>query len=864
MKKIVTLLAIALFVVQCTPKRHQYSQGVSKELAQRRKTQIADLSYKLNLTIPKSIDSLCSGSVNISCKLLHKNHPLVIDFRAPEDHILSIQANTKRAPLYSIKNGHIQLPVNQFRDSSVSVTIKFKATNTGLNRNKEYLYTLFVPDRASTAFPCFDQPDLKATYHLQLTTPKNWKAVSNGSLLNKKQKTQTTAYTFEPTAPISTYLFSFVAGKFNILTQQKGERTLRLFHREEDSTRIRLNRDKIFKLQFEALTWMENYTHFEHPFSKLDMIAIPSFQYSGMEHPGAILYRAEKLFLPAEASVQQEMDRANLISHETAHLWFGDLVTMKWFNEVWLKEVFANFLADMIVEEAYPHIDHQLNFYLNHFEEAFSVDRTEGATPIQQPLGNLLDAGSLYGPIIYHKSPIVMKQLEELVTPEALHKGLQNYISKYAYNNASWHDLISLLNQNYDGDLLNWSNTWLNFPGRPNITILPAFNADKNLASLIIKNQHPHDTVNIWQQPLSVYVKAANKKETIEFLVLDTLQAQTLSTPIASPKHLIPGSKGLGYAHFSLATPYQRALFTQFHTFEQPLHRAIAYQIAWEHMLEHTITPQFTAKNYLRALQMETNQQLREWLMQHLKTLFVEWLPRSQAPKLCDRFNSYLWQQMQIPDLQNKLAFFNTYLVTAYLAEDLQRLKQMLNNELRIPNFSLASREQISLGLALMLKDPANYSTTKKSVLEKLDEEELKEKFLLLSQAASPVKATRDSLFYSFKEPSNREKETWVVEAIHYLHHPAHAHKSIEYILPSLELLTEIQRTGDIFFPKQWLNATFWSHSEPEVLEIVHTFLNNHPDFPQHLRNKVLQAIDDTKRKAQQKTESTIEVQDKL
>ncbi|HKK63233.1 MAG TPA: M1 family aminopeptidase, partial [Bacteroidales bacterium] len=330
MKRITFLLIVATFLVQCAPQPYPFVEGVSQDLAKTRSEQIKELSYNLDFHIPANIDSLCAGTVKIEFRLTHTKHPIVIDFRAPAEQIKKVTANSKRSTLYTIKNGHIIIPTEQFTGPEIAVSIDFESTNTALNRNKEYLYTLFVPDRASTAFPCFDQPDLKGTFKLNLNIPNDWTAVSNSPLYEKEQKENQPTYQFKPTAPISTYLFSFVAGKFNVINKQQGEKTIRLFHREKDTERIAVNQEKIFKLQFESLKWLEKYTNYKHPFAKLDIIAIPSFQYSGMEHPGAILYRAEKLFISDDASVRQQMARANLISHETAHLWFGDLVTMAW------------------------------------------------------------------------------------------------------------------------------------------------------------------------------------------------------------------------------------------------------------------------------------------------------------------------------------------------------------------------------------------------------------------------------------------------------------------------------------------------------------------------------------------------------
>ena len=147
-----------------------------------------------------------------------------------------------------------------------------------------------------------------------------------------------------------------------------------------------------------------------YPFGKFDFVLIPSFQFGGMEHAGAIYYNASGLLLDESATQNQLLGRANMISHETSHMWFGDLVTMRWFNDVWMKEVFANFMAAKIVNPSFPNVNHDLRFLFQNYPAAYDVDRTDGANPIRQELANLNEAGSLYGAIIYQKAPIVMRQ----------------------------------------------------------------------------------------------------------------------------------------------------------------------------------------------------------------------------------------------------------------------------------------------------------------------------------------------------------------------------------------------------------------------------------------------------------------------
>ena len=240
-----------------------------------------------------------------------------------------------------------------------------------------------------------------------------------------------------------------------------------MFHRETDAQKVARNRDAIFDLHASALAWLEQYADLPYPFGKFDFVLVPSFQFGGMEHPGSIFYNASSLLLDPSATINQQLGRASLIAHETAHMWFGDLVTMRWFNDVWMKEVFANFMAAKIVNPSFPQINHELRFLCAHYPSAYDVDRTPGTNAIRQPLDNLNEAGSLYGAIIYQKAPIVMRQLEMIVTPDGLRDGLRDYLKRHKFANASWTDLISLLDERTSEDLAAWSNAWVSEVGRP-------------------------------------------------------------------------------------------------------------------------------------------------------------------------------------------------------------------------------------------------------------------------------------------------------------------------------------------------------------------------------------------------------------
>ena len=233
----------------------------------------------------------------------------------------------------------------------------------------------------------FDQPNLKARWRLELEVPARWTAVANGAeehvegvdhpadavaapggtgapgpVSAPEAAAPRRRYRFQETRPLPSYLFAFAAGRFAVEESERGGRRLRMYHRESDARRIARNRDRVFELHRTALAWMEDYTGIAYPFGKLDFVLVPALQYGGMEHPGAIFYRQSTVLLDDSATEADRLRRADVIAHETAHMWFGGLATMTWFDDVWIKEVLATHTAAEIVRASFAAIDHDRHF----------------------------------------------------------------------------------------------------------------------------------------------------------------------------------------------------------------------------------------------------------------------------------------------------------------------------------------------------------------------------------------------------------------------------------------------------------------------------------------------------------------------
>ena len=821
-------------------------EGVTQELAQVRKQTLSDISYSLAFDLPEKKDAPIPATETIAFHWQKNPNPLSLDFRENRNHLKSISVNSKEVPIVFDKE-HIQIAAEFLKRGKNTIVIDFTAGDLSLNRNDEYVHTLFVPDRARTVFPCFDQPDLKATFALSLTVPEGWVAVSNAplrdSVLSRTQKT----YHFKPSDPLPTYLFSFVAGKFDPVTRTLGGREMTLYHRETDTSKIRLSLDPIFETHRDALGFMEEYTQLKYPFQKFDFAAIPDFQYGGMEHAGAIQYKSSSLFLDKGATRSQKMGRIKLLAHETAHMWFGDLVTMRWFNDVWMKEVFANFMADKIAKVAQPLSNYELEFLISHFPTAYGVDRTEGPNAIGQPLDNLNQAGTMYGPIIYHKAPIMMRQLERLMGPDALRDGLREYLKKYAYGNATWPDLIAILDKYTPADLAAWNKVWVNETGRPRFNYSLDVSAEK-ITKLIITQQSEDEVDRIWPQYFEIALLYRDRVEELTVNMNADTVGLTEVEGSEMPLNILFNSSGQGYGLF----PVNRNLVVQLpEIVSDGLMRTSAYINLYENMLNKNpgIPPTLLADLYVKMLTKETEELSLDLITEQLSIIFWQFMKPAERADWSDYLEKKVWEALaNVEDSNKKKIIFKLYQSIALSQQAKGRLHEIWRTQQAPAGVTLTEDDYTSLALALAVRDYGTSEVSSKNILQqqltRIKNPDRKKRLQFMLPALSSDVVERDAFFNSLKEEKNREHESWVAAALGYLHHPLRAETSQKYLRPSLDLLEEIQKTGDIFFPSAWLSATLGSYQSTEAERVVRSFLQEHPNYNPRLKAKLLQAAD--------------------
>ena len=815
------IMAVCLLFGSCQEKPNKlYEEGISLELAQLRKEEIKDLKYNLRFSIPEQKQEAVEGEARILFTI-QKPQEIILDFRESADKVKEVNVNGQPSE-YTFLNEHIILPVGSTIEGKNEVHIRFTAGDQSLNRNDEYLYTLLVPDRARTVFPCFEQPNLKAEFTLQLEVPAEWEAVSNTSVASENVINGKKHITFRPTEPLSTYLFSFVAGKLKKVEYADGERILTAYHRETDPKKV-AQLDVIFEQVASSLHWLEDYTDIPYPFAKYSFIILPGFQYGGMEHTGATLYNDTRMFLSEHPTLDEELARAKLIAHETAHMWFGDFVTMDWFNDVWTKEVFANYFAACIVEPLFPSVNHSLNWIKTYTTASLAEDRTQGSNSIRQPLDNLRNAGLIYGNIIYNKAPVMMQKLVEIMGEEAYQKGIQEYLKTYAYGNATWDDLIAILDSQTEEDLATFSDVWVNQKGMPHITFT------NRCGQLEIRQRDPLNRGLIWPQRFQITFQGEEENTTVEVNL--TGETYALTVPLGT-QAILPNTDERGYGLFIPDEQSMEWLLTHWQETTEDTARQSLLMLLYENYQHRLISDKKWMDALMNGLKTEKNALIASTLCGYLGE------PLQKLSNEALEKEIWNWTEKH-PIASCRLQLIRCLISNASTPQSIDKLYDLWEKQ---NHPMLNERDYTNMAYELALHRPEKYEDIIKTQRERINNPDRLRQFDFISQAVTSDTLQMDAFFQSLLKAENRRIEPWAASALAYLNHPLRQPYSVKYIRPGLEVLEEVQRTGDIFFPKNWVSALLRNHKSKEAYQEVQAFFEAHPGYSPLLTNKILQA----------------------
>jgi aminopeptidase N len=921
------LLILAFFLMMTTSIFSQtmppLETGVSQSLAKWRAANYSDVRYKLNITLEKGAP-LMKGEIEIRVKISErgKQNDLILDWRTTQfandmdkPYANVVAVNDAPDILHSIANEHITIPKGLLKTGENFIKINFaspiKKSGAAITRyvdkedGAEYVYSLFVPSDASTAFPVFDQPDLKARFDLNVKAPETWKVISNTSL-SKVQKLPTShsedaikklrENDFEVTQPISTYVFAFAVGEFAEFEDTKkdaigyesptditrnGGITMRIYSeipkiyvRKSQVEKFKQHAAEVFRLNREGVKFLENYFDYKFPFPKYDLVLIPEFPFGGMEHAGATFLRESSVIFPTEPTKNDYVSRANLIFHEAAHQWFGDTVTMKWFDDLWLKEGFAEFMAYKTLEKVMPEYNAWKIFYERNKQAAYLTDSTKGTTPIYQEIPNLSAAKSAYGNIVYRKAPSFLKQAEFYLGEKEFQTAVRSFLKKHEFANAEWTDLVKEFETASKQDLKDWANVWVKQRGLPIIRVGSREISSSRINSSLSKAYFLEQSNNFgfngnWSENVKVLLIYKNElPEIIDATIYSDVSASklynyennngkvTTSTNEKSGNKaheilaIFPNYQDYGYGIFLLDERSRAYALANIQNEKDDFLRTMMWGSLWDSVRETELAPKDYVELVIKNLSVDTDESTIQTLLGRVSTAMNYYLSDKQREEFVPQLETLLIEKIKnAPTVGQRITFYRAFLNVASSEKARSVLKQFDDSKLDIiqtKGFQLKTKDKFDIVTRLLILGDKD-APALLAELEKTETGDEAKRYAYAAKAGINTAENKQKFWTDFV--ANKEiSESWIEAAFAPFNSIRHAELTLPYLERALSELPNLKKNRKIFFVNGWLGAFIGGQKSEEALKIVNKFLEINPNLDKDLRLKILENVDGLER----------------
>ncbi|HEX2209325.1 MAG TPA: M1 family aminopeptidase [Longimicrobium sp.] len=831
--------------------------GVSLELARHRAATLSGVRYLLELDV--TAQDSAPGRVSVTVERAAGAGDLVLDFRGPSLGVVT--ANGETVTDGEWKNGHLRIPARWLRNGentvSASFTARIAAAGASIIRFNDqtdgatYLYTLLVPADANQLFPSFDQPDLKARFRWSIVAPREWKVLANGPG-RYDESGETWTWTFEETEPISTYLAAFAAGPWRTWTDRPAGDDLPITLYARFSRAAEVDADTLLAANRRAVRWLERYFGVDYPFTKFEMLLAPAFPFGGMEHVGAIFYNENQFIFREAPTLGQQIGRKATIYHEVAHQWFGDLVTMEWFDDLWLKEGFSTYVAARMQDELDPGSEAWKTFYLRNKPLAYATDQTRGTTPVWQELPNLDLAKSNYGPIVYNKAPAILKQLNFMVGDSAFRAGLTLFLRRHAYANATWRDLLAALRETSGMNLDGFGEQYILRAGMPVIETSLQIRGG-TIGSLTLRQRParelPDDPGGFW--PIRTQVRLAyTGRDDVVLPVAGTQEVIELRAArgLPAPDYVWANDGDYGYGLFLLDERSREFVAEHLGSEEDGLRRAMLWGALWDEVREVRMDPARFARIVMRELPRERDEQIAGLNMGRAWTAISSYAARGGNDPLYTEWERLLLARSTDASLSYgaRKAALDMLVATArtdagrvMLREYLAGARAFDGEAVKQPTRWSIVERLIALGEpepdALIAAESARDSTADAG------------RRAFVAGAAVPAADVKAQYFSRFLDDPDLNEE-WATAASGNFNAHLHSALTLQYLRPALDRLEWIRDNRRIFFLPRWISAFIGGHTSAEALAIVDHFLAETPELPIDIRRKVLQSRDELER----------------
>ena len=534
-------------------------------------------------------------------------------------------------------NGESIDPATAYADSRIALTglaaentlvvradCAYSHTGEGLHRfvdpvdGRVYLYSQFeVPD-ARRVFTTFEQPDLKSVFRFRVTAPEDWKVVSNAPTPEPTPLGDGTAlWAFEPTERMSTYITALVAGEYHevqdVYEGKHGTIPLGHFCRQSLVEYLERDREEIVRLTKQGFEFFEELFDFPYPFGKYDQLYVPEYNMGAMENAGAVTLRDE--YLPRSRQPRSFYEfRASVILHEMAHMWFGDLVTMKWWDDLWLNESFAEWACYHAEVEATEYDDAWTGFANARKQTGYRQDQMPSTHPIAADNHDLHAVEVNFDMITYAKGASVLKQLVAWVGIEDFIAGLRQYFKDFAFGNSEFTDLLAALEKASGRELSGWAQEWLQTAGVNTLTPEIELDADGAYSRVAVRQSaHPDwPTGRRHRIGIGLYDKVEGRLVLRSSLEIDVEGELTEITELVGeqqPDLLLLNDNDLAYAKIRLDERSRTTAIEGLSKLDDSLARALVWGAAWD----MTRDAEMSATDYAELVLANIGQETDAW-----------------------------------------------------------------------------------------------------------------------------------------------------------------------------------------------------------------------------------------------------------
>ncbi|EFG74657.1 membrane alanyl aminopeptidase [Mycobacterium parascrofulaceum ATCC BAA-614] len=579
----------------------------------------------------------------------------------------------------------------------VDADCRYSNTGEGLHRfvdpvdDETYLYSQFETADAKRMFACFDQPDLKATFDLRVTAPRHWKVISNGATVSNEDG----VHTFATTPRMSTYLVALIAGPYaewkDSYTDEHGEIPLGIFCR--GSLARHMDAERLFTQTKQGFGFYHKNFGLPYAFGKYDQLFVPEFNAGAMENAGAVTFLEDYVFRSKVTRASYER-RAETVLHEMAHMWFGDLVTMTWWDDLWLNESFATFASVLCQAEATEFTEAWTTFATVEKSWAYRQDQLPSTHPIAADIPDLAAVEVNFDGITYAKGASVLKQLVAYVGLEHFLAGLRDYFRTHAFGNATFDDLVAALEQASGRDLSDWGQQWLKTTGLN--TLRPDFDvdvpgADGRFTRFAVTQSGAAPgagETRVHRLAVGIYDDdGAGKLVRVRREELD-VEGPVTEVPalvgVPRGKLVLVNDDDLTYCSVRLDGESLRTALTQIADIAEPLPRSLVWSAAWEMTREAELRARDFVALVSGGVQAETEVGVAQRLLMQAQTALASyaepgWAHQRGWPQFADRLLELA--RAAEPGSDHQLAFVNTLCSSVLSTRHVVTLADLLDRD---------------------------------------------------------------------------------------------------------------------------------------------------------------------------------------